>query len=76
MFTNAPYKICITVFVANVLVSSDNLIAKANKPKAQAGTLMFLSLLQLHCRGIIPSLLFLSALILINVTFSPCSGFM
>ena len=51
MFTNAPYKICITVFVANVLVSSDNLIAKANKPKAQAGTLMFLSLLQLHCRG-------------------------
>ena len=74
MFTNAPYKICITVFVANVLVSSDNLIAKANKPKAQAGTLMFLSLLQLHCRG--NTLLFLSALILINVTFSPCSGFM
>ena len=75
MFTNAPYKICITVFVANVLVSSDNLIAKASKPKAQAGTLMFLSLLQLYCR-VIPFLLFLSALILINVKFSPCSGFM
>ena len=50
MFTYAPYKICITVLVANVLVSSDNLIAKANKPKAQAGRLMFQSLLQLHFR--------------------------